>query len=385
MPRCYVLPGILGSELYTDVGGARKLWVNVPRLALGEFDRLELAADGSSPKPPRGFPCRAGVPLEDHYGDLLQALEAGLEDAGYQIVPWGYDWRLRVFPVALPLAEEIRQNVTPQAPCTIVAHSQGGLVARAVWQLLGNSGQGSLVRRIITIGTPHRGSYAPCLVWSLQEELLEQLSLLCNSITGIADPLAIMPLSRYWTRIQLAAITASWPSMYELMPLLDDRARIADPDRAAVYDAQAWPDSLNLFQAQLDEARDQWRSFLLDPTSMPPAEILTTAGGYGYPTPVRMAQVEEIGSPEAFSFSTQGDGRVALDSSLVDRSRQLTLQAQHGNIMNSGWLHARMIEDILADRLPPAPVPGALQNPLPEALYGTAPPLRLTPDFGHDC
>ena len=63
-------------------------------------------------------------------------------------------------------------------PCSIVAHSAGGLVARAAWLALGQAGATNLVRRIVTYGTPHQGSYGAVRLWSLDAASLTSVQYL---------------------------------------------------------------------------------------------------------------------------------------------------------------------------------------------------------------
>ena len=66
-----------------------------------------------------------------------------------------YDWRLGIDELGRTLAESVRQSAAPSV--MIVAHSMGGLVARAA---LGLDGM-EKVSRLVLLGTPNFGSYAP--------------------------------------------------------------------------------------------------------------------------------------------------------------------------------------------------------------------------------
>src|SRR5204863_28023 len=65
-----------------------------------------------------------------------------------------YDWRLPVSQLGAGLVERVRAGGA--ARVAIVAHSMGGLIARAALSLasLGN------VERLVFLGTPHGGSFA---------------------------------------------------------------------------------------------------------------------------------------------------------------------------------------------------------------------------------
>jgi pimeloyl-ACP methyl ester carboxylesterase len=385
MPRCYVLPGILGSELYTSVGERSLLWANYDRLALGEFDRLELAANGIFAKPPRGMECSAGAPLTKFYGTLIERLQDGLSAGGYSVIPWGYDWRKDMRAIGAELATQIFNGVTIADPCSIVAHSQGGLVARVAWAALKQAGQEGLIRRIVTLGTPHRGSYAPALVWCGQEELLSILASAMAGVIGIQTILGADPPDHLWTIDEIAAVTGTWPAMYQLLPLLDAQAGTEDPQRAEVFDVGNWPAKLSLSSQHFSNAKDIWQPLLDHQVSQPPPEVLTTIAGRGIPTPGILADAGELGSPEAFSFFNGGDGRVAFNSALVPGAKQGSVQTSHSGILEDWWVIDHLPEWVREIRTPPVPPAPPIVSPIVSPSYGTGPPFRLTPDFGHDC
>jgi pimeloyl-ACP methyl ester carboxylesterase len=385
MPRCYVLPGILGSELSTTEGGLWLLWTNRDRLALGEFDRLELAANGIDPKPPRGKFCVAQRPLEEFYGEVIATLQDGLGSHGYIVKPWGYDWRKSIMGIGQALASEIQFAEPLDDPCTIVAHSQGGLVARAAWYTLKLAGEEGRIRRIVTLGTPHRGSYAPALVWCLQEELIGTLQLVLGAVQFVAGPFGISPIDHVPTLSEIAAITGTWPAMYDMLPLLDDLALVQDPQRAEAFDVDNWPAKLSLSSQHFSSSIAVWQPVLKDSRSTPPGEVLTTYAGTGFPTPYQLAAAGELGNPQAFRFSTAGDGRVMYSSAMVEGAKQLTAQTSHSGILFDSWVLSGLPEEVLEVRIPPVPPAPPIVSPIVSPSYGTGPPFRFTPDFGHDC
>src|SRR6516164_2511970 len=133
MGLIYILPGILGSELYTEHEPSGLLWVNYGRLVVGEIGRLRLDVDGLSPGPPDGLDCFAGAPLPAYYGFAQSSLFQQLKSRNYDVQPWGYDWRKDILSEGVELANNIRFRSRLGEPVTIVGHSQGGLVARAAW------------------------------------------------------------------------------------------------------------------------------------------------------------------------------------------------------------------------------------------------------------
>src|SRR5262245_2621457 len=181
MPKCYVLPGFFGSALESGPHQfGRRLWVNSTRLVIGEWRGLRLAEDGVSPAPEGGQALISGVPLEGYQDSLVGALRSQLGPKGYDVVVYAYDWRLRLRRAGHDLAQRIRAEASSDSPASIVAHSQGGLVARAAYADLAATGQAGLVRRIITIGTPHRGTYRGVKIFAREDPLVETLAWYVN-------------------------------------------------------------------------------------------------------------------------------------------------------------------------------------------------------------
>jgi hypothetical protein len=308
------------------------LWVSYSRLALGQVGQLRLAPDGVSPGPPDGVACNFGGPLPDYYATAFSVLADQLRPAGYQTIQVGFDWRKEIVDQGRSLAGRILAQVDPGDPCAIVAHSHGGLVARAAWSLLVGSGESARVRRIVTLGAPHRGSYAApgisCLARSeaYQVAALSQVSLAIN--LGGVPPTLIDPPR--WTVADVAALAASWPALYELYPALPPTPE--DPQRAALYDARLWPVARGVQQRWLDYAATTYAAWRDSSASIPPASVLTTVGGTGWPTTDGLVVPSALGSPAALGSTDQGDGTVTLASALVPGSRTYTVQLRHADL-----------------------------------------------------
>ena len=253
MTRCYVVPGLAGSELYTDVALTAKTWVSYTQLALGYVGRLRLAADGISPGPPDGVQLYPGAPLPDYYAAATAQLAADLAPSGYTVVPYGYDWRLSCQTTGTALANRIRADVDASDPCSIVGHSLGGLVARLAWRSLVGTGESGLVRRIVTLGTPHYGSYGAVRIWSLDSEVSTQLSYLSLASIAVYGGLVAELNGRVWSPSRVAALASTWPSLYETMPSLLAPDVASDPNRAALY-GTGWPADRGVSQAWLQYA-----------------------------------------------------------------------------------------------------------------------------------
>ncbi len=167
------LPGFLGSRLYTT--GGRLLWE--PN---GSDDIRDLAmnANGTSKLPIYvGEPVDQieinGVPLLGTiYGNLMEWLETLKNEdkiASWEAYP--YDWRYDVFDVVddgtikengsreylIETLEALAED-SFNGKVTIIGHSNGGLLAKALMIRLQEQGKEDLVDKVIFVGSPQVGT-----------------------------------------------------------------------------------------------------------------------------------------------------------------------------------------------------------------------------------
>lgn len=97
---------------------------------------------------------------EDVYADFSSFLAALASGQGVAFIPFPYDWRLHIDQgpgnPADRLAEVVRPYCERGQRVDIVAHSMGGLVAKAY--LAKDKNNERCVRNLITLGTPHYGA-----------------------------------------------------------------------------------------------------------------------------------------------------------------------------------------------------------------------------------
>ncbi|WLQ43501.1 hypothetical protein P8A22_28440 [Streptomyces laculatispora] len=232
-----VVPGILGSRLADADGhevwglsgrallrGIRTFGRSVQGLALPADLGDEHPGDGVRPLGPvRDLHGLLGIgTLVDGYDGLLDWLEhhftlrrrdVGDEaDAPANLIGFGYDWRLSCRYNADRLAERVDEELgrwrasAPQraaARVVFVCHSMGGLVAR---QYVERGGGAETTRRVITLGTPYRGS----------------LDALLHLVNGVGP-----------AGIGLSAFARSLPSLHQLVP--DYAALVTAPGEPLRY------------------------------------------------------------------------------------------------------------------------------------------------------
>lgn len=224
-----VLPGIMGSRLADAEGhevwglSGAALWQGI-RTFGKSVGRLTLPADLGDENPGDGVQILGtlrdvhGIPGlwagVDGYSDLLGWLERNFtvrrrlpgDPAGTSanLVEFGYDWRLSCRYNARLLRDRIDEELgrwRASAPArhdarvTFICHSMGGLIARYYVKCLGGH---EITRRLITMGTPHRGS-------------IDALETLVNG-----HSLGLGRLRR--TSPALTAFARSLPSLHQLTP-----------------------------------------------------------------------------------------------------------------------------------------------------------------------
>ena len=226
-PRVYIVPGIMGSQL----GRMRRaplpndiLWLDPVDISLGQLALLRLPVAGSPPvaveehkhTPMQGEPASPQETQIVSLGVVLFTylrLKLHLRIAGFAAVFHDYDWRLGIDDLGRGLAERLRGE---RARTMIVAHSMGGLVSRAA---MSHQGLGH-VERVVLLGTPNTGSFAPVLALRGVYAVVRKIARLSQSQT--AESLA-------------ADVFSTFPSLYHLLPTSTGDA---GPD---FFDAASWP------------------------------------------------------------------------------------------------------------------------------------------------
>lgn len=320
----FILPGIFGSTLET-VENNKVLfttWLDAVCLARGQcLAYLKLAADGVSPffgaKVPSTRPWSV---MESYYKALFNACDS----ADTYPVPLPYEWRGSVRATGR-YAWRFIEREYPEGEFYIVAHSLGGLLARIVWSELGRVGGQERLLRIVTMGTPHWGSYDAC-------RTATQTS---ASWRAFYDAMRLGRPVQTRGRIEraLAEVCWSWPSLYDLLPAwnLPDLVNV-DPHRRRAYDISRYPSNAigGMYNAHFtSSAIGHWDAMA---AAIPPQGRLTPIIGIGKLTANRLKDVQEIHDDTAFNFGGDGDGVVDPLSAGLDGRPRFSVNSGHASL-----------------------------------------------------
>lgn len=334
-----LLPGITGSVLANSEG--KEVWSPSPGAiwrAITSFGGSikELEIDGDADKgvtAPRLVPDATLIPglvKIDGYTRICNYLveQLGLVE-GKNFRPFPYDWRLdnrvvarRLQSQAMTWLSEWRvTSGNADAKLVLIGHSMGGLIARYFVECLDGW---RVTRRILTLGTPHRGS-------------LNAVGFLENGMKKGIGPLGL----------NLAPLLRSMTSVYQLLPIYPCVAarstsllRITDAAAAGLLahidvkraeDAYAFHKEIH--DAQASNARSELYA-TNGPTVIPVV-------GIGQPT-AQSARID-AGKLTLINYhegkDDGGDGTVPRASStpleLGDASREVYAAETHGCLQNA--------------------------------------------------
>jgi hypothetical protein len=325
-PAVFVLPGILGSNLKA---GEHRIWLSL-RL-IGGLDKLAYSpTDEVEPDGPIGL--------------VYDRLIEHLANRKYDVRPFAFDWRKPIEEEALRLADAIEEALDARTasgqPVRLLAHSMGGLVARTVqlvrpdvWdRLMAHAGA-----RLVMLGTPNGGSYAPMQVLSGDDTF-------GNALAAFGSPLAdrkarqIMAAMPGFIQLQADLLdaqlglssAATWSRLAE-----DDYKRSqqnnwwhrsAGEAMEAAYrwgvPPQAVLDQALALRRRLDAQRERDLARFADRLALVVGRARSTPVGY------------EVSPEQGFVYldAGDGDGRVPLQSALLPGVKTWQLACEHGSL-----------------------------------------------------
>jgi pimeloyl-ACP methyl ester carboxylesterase len=297
-PHVVVVPGILGSQL----GIARQrplpndvLWLDPIDIQIGRL-RL-LALDAGAPIIP------LGVVLYSHL-----KLRLRLRAAGFAVTFHDYDWRLGIEDSGAALAERLRAQGCRRL--AIVAHSMGGLLSRIALALPGTQH----VERVVLLGTPNQGSFAPMQVLRGTYAVVTKIARLDGATT--AERLT-------------EEVFNSFPSLYQMIPAISRKG-------LDLLDPRAWPDSGPALRLPLLERARRFRD------GLPPVdERFTAVAGVGQETVTAAAKGR---NGFIYTVTRHGDGTVPADSAALNGANTYFAKTAHSDLTRDAYVASAIVD-----------------------------------------
>ncbi|MGF0538971.1 lipase/acyltransferase domain-containing protein [Agrobacterium sp. ES01] len=316
------VPGLQGSRLCSNdaSGNETVVWGTVD--AIVRFP--ELAVSG---KPDAIKPCGLireisylGVYTQDVYAPFIERLKKEGYREGETLFLFDYDWRLSAFDNAKELADFVDRRLPDGQRFDLVAHSFGGLVARA-YAL--DEGGADRIDHLISAATPWRGSVE---VFDLLQNGWGATNILMGGLDGFRSTIL------------------TFQSMFELMPRYRGCCgdSVSSADGFDARDAAAW-NRLNWSAVDRDNLPDlsdlsdrQARINDLIARVLPASVEDVLVVGDDQRTPVQYS-LNASGTEAQFVIHTgwEGDGTVARDSAVLRKRVTFpTSFATHESILN---------------------------------------------------
>ena len=297
-PRVWLLPGIMGSRLgkpRSNAEPADTLWLDPLDVIGGRL--VELACTATPAAQSLGI-------LHFSYLRLKLALTA----AGYAVRCFDYDWRAGVEPLGAKFAQCLRQE---DRDFHIVAHSMGGLVARAALQ----AAVLPRLQRLVLLGTPNNGSWATVQALRGTYSVVRRLA----------------QLDRLHDARRLAAeVFHGFQCLYDLLPG-------AATGEHRWLDLDAWPSA----GLRPDRQRLKMASQLSAALAAADERCICIVG-QGEPTVVAAQVRDQI----TYTVSRAGDGTVATAAAKLDGARCYFARCNHSQLTRAPEV-AHAIADVL--------------------------------------
>jgi pimeloyl-ACP methyl ester carboxylesterase len=303
--RVLVVPGIMGSQL-----GMRRpaplpddvLWVDPIDIELGRLTSLRLP--GTAPV------ISLGAVLYSY-----RRVKLHLRAAGFSAAFFDYDWRLGVDELGRALAERVLAEAAGSV--MIVGHSMGGLVTRAALSLPGME----KVRRVVLMGTPNFGSFAPVQALRGTYAVVRKIARLVRNSS--AETMA-------------TEVFTTFPSLYQMLPSAD---RNGGPD---LFDASEWPEADPRPNTKLLAKAKPVRDSLA-----PPDERFATIVGVGHETVTAVAR--RNGEFE-YTITRRGDGTVPSVSAELPGALTHYARTAHSDLTRDPCVAAAVVDLLRSGR-----------------------------------
>ncbi|MBN1626984.1 MAG: alpha/beta fold hydrolase [Deltaproteobacteria bacterium] len=330
-PRVLILPGIMGSRL----GKKRRfpipddlVWFDPLDIAAGRI--ADLALNSGKSYDPLGVICIFYLKLKQR-----------LVIAGYDADFHPFDWRQGLERLGRELADRIRKEKAEKVH--IVAHSMGGLVARAAFD-----GVRKKIGRLVMLGTPNFGSFVPIQCVRGSYSMVRKIAFL--DVGHKAEWIAEKVLSTF-------------PGLYQMLP---SPKKFSSLD---LFDPDVWPeDGPRPVQPLLKGVPGVQEKLA------PGKDGFYLIAGVNRETVTGLIRDKK---EFLYEISKEGDGTVPVKFAELPGAKTYYIQESHGSLPNNS-LVARAVAEILdmgsTNALPDAWTPARTASwTVPESKLREAP------------
>lgn len=256
-----------------------------------------------------------------YFGDLYSGLTQSFTLNGFTPYIYYYDWRKQITQNTSGLAQFIQSKKTPNEKVDIVGHSMGGLVARAYIE---NEGNNNSVYKLLTAGSPHKGTILAYPAWSGGEIWSDDLRI------RIATTLVKQLCSNKLKLSDKDTIRKVAPSFQNLLPIfnyLKDKKTNIVKTVSSMASQNNWLPTNNFnspfFGVTVGTLAGTGVNTLTTLVTNPPTKAQTKQGLW------------QDGNPVQKIYNSQGDGSVLVDSASLPGSTQILVNQDHGGIVSS--------------------------------------------------
>lgn len=302
--RVLLLPGIMGSRLAVKKKKSSDLiWLEPFSLFKGNLTKLAFGGENSAQI------ITAGA-ISIYYLKMKLLLRL----SGYNVDYHAYDWRLSVWDTGKQLAERILKQESGNV--SLVAHSMGGLVARAM--LASDPAANKRVNRLIMLGTPHEGSFDAVTTLRATGSTIQKLAKWIDQKHDAAE--------------LVNKVINTFPGLHELLP---SKRVTGGMD---VYEDGFWTGDFPKPHPDHLKAAASFRAKLA-----PADERFFQISGIDLET---TTSIETGESDFQYVKSVSGDGTVPITSAKLEGAKQYYVKAEHGGMANNRTIY-KAVKDIL--------------------------------------
>lgn len=297
--KVLVVPGIMGSKLGVPrfAGLVNDVyWIDPIDISMGKLSKLKYPDGDKNVR-------AVGVILITYL-----KIWCRLRIAGYDAEFYPYDWRKSIKSLGAEFRDALANAGGERV--SIVAHSMGGLVSRSA------IGQGAKYKRLIMLGTPNNGSFAPIAAYRGTNSMVKWIALL-DAVNKLDD--------------LLRDVFATVPGLAEMLPFP------SVCDTTNFYKPASWPKDGKRPTDSVLKGAAASHAVLAKGDS----RKMTLIAGVNQSTItdawIRNGEFE-------FAFSPEGDGTVPLAFAKLPGVPTYYIEEAHGSLPNNRTVQDAVIE-----------------------------------------